>query len=224
MQKEKKGAVLLDLDGTLIDSRRDLATAVNLMRAELGGTPLPVDVVVGHVGDGVGQLVARSTADLQGDLDLDLAVATMLRHYHEHLVDETTLYPGTLEALEELREAGWSLAVVTNKPVAPAKILCDRLEISKWIEVVIGGDSCEHAKPHPEPLILALRRLGEPARGSWMVGDHRADLLAGRRTGLRRCFCRYGFGNPADEGWDVAVESPNELPVALDSWRADRRP
>jgi phosphoglycolate phosphatase len=201
-----RAAILFDLDGTLVDSREDLATAVNLVRADLGAPALPVATVAGFVGDGVPILVARSLADLGGGVDLERAGESMREHYAAHLTDRSYVYEGVREALARLRDAGLLLAVVTNKPEAPAREICARLGLLPALGAVVGGDTCRERKPHPEPLAAALRRLGADAPGSWMVGDGRNDLAAGRRLGLRRCFARYGFGAPGDEGWDLAVD------------------
>jgi phosphoglycolate phosphatase len=207
--------IIFDLDGTLIDSRRDLATGVNLTRRELGLEPLPVEVVASHVGDGMRKLVERSLADMGDGPDLDRIVARMRANYLAHLTDETTVYPGVPDALELIRAKGYAAAVVTNKPLEPSRALCDHLGLSPLLDTVIGAGEGLSLKPHPEPLIEALRRTGSERAGSWIAGDHHTDLAAGRRAGLSRCFCRYGFGRADDESWEMAVDSLTELAEAL---------
>ena len=208
-------AILLDLEGTLVDSRRDITTAVNLVRADLGGEPLSMERIIGYVGEGVRELIIRATADIEG-VDVEEAVRAMRRHYGAHLLDQSRPYPGTTEALSRLRDDGWALGVVTNKLRALSVKVLEGLGLSGFFEVVIGGDTCDHRKPHPEPLACGLSSLGATVPRSWMVGDSYTDLRAARRLGLKRCYCRFGFGDPADEGWDLAVDSLPELVAYLD--------
>jgi phosphoglycolate phosphatase len=201
--------ILFDLDGTLIDSRADLALAVNLTRAELGLPPLPQAQVVGYVGEGVRTLLTRALPELPDQLEQALAIN--MRHYHAHLLDQTRLYPGVRPALERLHRRGHRLMVVTNKPKEAALRILAGLEVAPLLAAVVGGGDCPALKPDPAPLRLALEQAGAPAEGSWMVGDHFTDLEAGRRAGLKRCLCRYGFGEPRQETWDLAVQDLGEL-------------
>jgi len=203
-------AIFFDLDGTLIDSRADLATAVNLTRREYGLPELPVCQVVSYVGEGMRRLVARALPE--NFTRLDEAVAHARRHYGEHLLDQTSLYPGVSEALRLLGAQGWKRAVVTNKPREFIGPILKNLGIAGEFEAVIGGGDGTAIKPDPAPVLLAAARLGRvDLRRSWMAGDHFTDLEAGRRAGLLRCFCRYGFGDPRAEKYDLAVDSLLEL-------------
>lgn len=205
-------AYIFDLDGTLIDSRQDLATAVNLMRRDLGLPGLPLDTIIGFVGHGLRRLVEGALRDaVAPSASVDEAMGLMRDHYAEHLLDQTALYPGALEALRALSGTGAYLAIVTNKPTQPARRLCDSLGLSALVPCILGGDACPRIKPDPLPLLEVLRRSGaDPAR-SWMIGDHVTDLEAGRRAGLRRCLCRFGFGHPGAEVPDLAVDSLAEF-------------
>lgn len=199
-------AVLFDLDGTLVDSRADLATAVNLVRADFGLAALPVTQVTGYVGNGVRMLLRRALADLP-DIDLPTAVARMGEHYLAHLLDATVAYPGVVEGLARLAAAGYVLGVVTNKPEKPARRICEALGLAPPVTVIVGGDSCPCLKPSPEPIHFALAQLGATTADAWLVGDNYTDLQAGAAAGLRTCLCRYGFGNAAGEPADLAVDS-----------------
>jgi phosphoglycolate phosphatase len=201
--------LIFDLDGTLIDSRADLALAVNLTRGELELPPLPQDQVVSYVGEGVRTLLARAIPELPGQLEQALAINQ--RHYLAHLLDRTRLYPGVGPALERLHRRGHRLMVVTNKPREATSRILEGLGVAPLLAAVVGGGDCPVLKPDPAPLRLALERAGCAAEGAWMVGDHFTDLEAGRRSGLRRCFCRYGFGDPREEAWDLAVDDLGEL-------------
>ena len=201
--------LIFDLDGTLIDSRADLALAVNLTREELGLAAIPQAEVVGYVGEGVRRLLSRAIPELPQQLDRALAINQ--RHYRAHLLDQTTLYPGVGAALERFRRAGIPLMVVTNKPREFTDLILAGLGIATFMSAVVGGGDCPGLKPDPAPLLMALEQSGCGAEGSWMVGDHFTDLEAGRRAGLKRCLCRYGFGDPGLETWDLAVDELTEL-------------
>jgi phosphoglycolate phosphatase len=209
-----RSGVIFDLDGTLIDSRADLALAVNLTRADLGLAPLPPEQVVGYVGDGVRKLLTRALPECPERLEQALALNH--RHYCNHLLDRTALYPGVGPALERLGGLGFGLLVVTNKPRAFTDLILAGLGIAPLLAGVVGGGDCPELKPDPAPLRLALERGGCRTEGSWIAGDHVTDLEAGRRAGLRRCYCRYGFGRPGGESWDLAVDRLTELADALE--------
>ncbi len=198
---------LFDLDGTLIDSVADLATAVNLMRAELELPALDIPTVRTYVGDGATMLLRRalpegwfSEARLQRFLDL----------YSQHLMEQTVIYPGILEFLE--LHSGRPMAVVTNKPLGFSLRLLDGLGLSRFFPVVLGGESCPAKKPDPAPGREALRLLGAEAKSAVMIGDHHTDLKAGRGAGVRTCFCAWGIGTDGGEPYDFHAGSPLDLP------------
>ena len=201
--------IAFDLDGTLIDSRRDLADAVNRTRASYGLPPLPLELVVSFVGNGIVKLVERA---LDGaGVDLQEAVARQKKFYSEHLLDYTRLYDGVLTGLAELAAAGYRLAVLTNKPAAAARSILKSLKAADYFDEIAGGDSGYPLKPDPAALLVFLKKYGCRAADSWMVGDHYTDLEAGRLAGMRRALALYGFGSPKDEVPDLKVESFMEL-------------
>lgn len=181
--------ILFDLDGTLVDSVADLATAVNLLRAELDLPPLSREEVRANVGDGATVLVTRS---LPAGAFSHARLQRFLALYGAHLAEHTVPYPGIRDLLQSL--AGQPLAVVTNKPEALSIQLLDALDLRRAFAVVIGGDSCPVKKPDPTPLRLALHRLGGTAATALMVGDHHTDLKAGSSAGIATCFCEWGLG------------------------------
>ena len=204
------GAIIFDLDGTLIDSRTDLATAVNLTRRDFGLDPLPVAQVASLVGEGLRNLVSRAWPEAGERLDAAVAVART--HYGQHLLDQTTLYPGVAEALRELYAAGHKLGVVTNKPQEFTDIILRGFGLDGCFAMVVGGGSGFPLKPDPASVLAVLERCGvKPSHESWMVGDHFTDLEVGRRVGLSRCFCRFGFGDPRGETYELAVDSLPEF-------------
>lgn len=201
---------LFDLDGTLVDSVADLATAINLLRGELDLPPLDLATVRANVGDGASMLVRRS---LPEDLFSRECLERFLAHYAAHLADQTCLYPGIAVLLKRL--AGRPLAVVTNKPSRLSEQLLDALDLTRYFPVVIGGDSCPVKKPSPVPVQLALHRLGVDTRGALMIGDHHTDLRSGQGAGVATCFCAWGFGH--DDGLvpDLRAATPAELAALL---------
>lgn len=211
---------LFDLDGTLIDSREDLALAVNLTRQDFGLLPKSTPEVVACVGEGVRALIERAIPEKP---ELWKAMLECQRaHYLAHCLDNTKLYPGTAEMLATLRAEGWRLAVVTNKPGPVTRHILDGLGILPYFGAVVGGGDCPLLKPDPAPLLLAASQMGVTLDASdWMVGDNFTDLEAGRRAGIRRCFCRFGFGDARDETWDAEVGNPLEIKEELKGKREE---
>ncbi len=188
---------LFDLDGTLIDSRSDLAMATNRMRALHSFPPLSLATVSSYVGDGVRVLALRS---LEGaPVDPDRAAAEISAAYAEHLTDATAPYPGVETGLRALRAAGHTLALVTNKPAPHARRLVDHFGWTPLFAVLLGGGDTPELKPSPLPLQTAMQRTGHAPADTWMVGDHHTDLEAAHRAGIRSIYLESGFGNPGAE-------------------------
>ena len=193
---------LFDLDGTLIDSRADLATAVNRMRALHALPPLPLEQVAGYVGDGIRVLAERA---LEGaPVDAELAAREVSAAYAEHLTDQTVPYPGVDAGLRALQAAGHRLGLSTNKPAAHARRLLEHFGWTPLFAVSLGGGDTPELKPSPLPLQEAMRRTGHGRKESWMIGDHHTDLEAGRRAGVRSIFLASGIGHPGTEKADLA--------------------
>ncbi len=195
--------ILFDLDGTLVDSSADIAVAVNRTLDGLGLDRLDDGQIVGFVGDGVRKLMLR-TLDRFGRTDVDDAVARFKVEYRDHCLEATRPYPGIAELLEAL--AGARLGVVTNKPAAFARQILDGLGLQRHFHAVVGGDEAP-LKPLPDPVLLALQRLGAQAQGGLMVGDHANDVLSGRAAGLCVCGVTWGF----DRGHTVRESDPDHL-------------
>lgn len=205
--------VAFDLDGTLIDSRQDLAAAVNFMRGSMGIAPLESGLIVSFLGDGPAALVRRAIAD--AEIDFDEALSRMKRYYADHVVDTTVLFSGAENALRELKEYGAKLAVVTNKPQAPTEKILSLLGVKDLFDDVIGGDADFPLKPEPDSLIHLMKKYSfEPAE-CWMVGDHYTDLESGRRAGFRRIFASYGFGECREETPDYEAQNFSDIPLIL---------
>ena len=207
---------LFDLDGTLIDSRADLACAVNLTRKDFGLPPLPLDSVTCCVGHGVANLLLSTIPELPA-AEIDNTLAIYRAHYRAHLLDETRAYPGIPELLQHLRADGHRLAVVTNKGRAASLAILDGLKLLPFFDVIVGDGDAPALKPDPVPLHFAARQLGRDLLSSdWMIGDQDTDLRAGASAGIQTCFCRWGFsGSVAPCAATFCADTPNEFHALL---------
>jgi phosphoglycolate phosphatase len=185
--------LIFDLDGTLIDSRLDLANAVNATRAEMGKPPLEHSRVFSYVGNGAPVLMRKAMGPEASDADVQRALEFFLRYYRDHAVDNTTLYPGVRESLGQLHEAGMRLAVLTNKPVRISELIMDRLDLTTMLFRVYGGNSFEQKKPHPIGIDTLRGETGATAERTWMVGDSIVDMQTARNAGVKACGVTYGF-------------------------------
>jgi phosphoglycolate phosphatase len=190
-------SMLFDLDGTLIDSRTDLANSINLMLADLGRPLLDEVTVGGFVGDGVRVLVHRClTATDPNHQPPEEAlhakgIALMHSHYADEMLKTTRLYPQIAETLASFGNK--RKAVVTSKEVRFTKIILDHFDIARYFDAIVGGDTTPARKPDPRPVLEAMRLLGGPASGAVMVGDSENDINAGRGAGTLTCAVTFGF-------------------------------
>lgn len=184
--------LIFDLDGTLIDSKKDLADSVNAMRVWRGLPPLADERVSSYVGDGAPTLVRRA---LPGAREEDLAEALrfFLAYYREHMLDATSLYPGVRESLNRLHDAHVPLAILTNKPVKFSVQLIDRLGLTPHFFRVYGGNSFEEKKPHPIGIEKLMTELGAARERTTMVGDSAVDVRTARNARVQACGVSWGF-------------------------------
>ena len=190
-------AVVFDLDGTLIDSRRDLAAAVNGVRGELGYEALPVARVVQYVGHGARNLVRRSLPDEVAGEDFEAAFGRFLEIYYDGCLRETRPYPG-IEALLDALAGRLPLAVLTNKPERHTGKILEGLGLRTHLLCALGGDTLPVNKPHPDTLRETARRLGTPLAGTLLVGDSAIDAETARNAGAPAALVTWGFGTPED--------------------------
>ena len=190
-------AVLIDLDGTLMDTVPDLAEAANRMRADFGLPSLPVSRVSEYVGKGADVLVHRSLTDrMDGEVVPERfapARAAFMRHYHAVNGRASVVFQGVPEALLRLRERGWRLACVTNKPSEFTLPLLQRAGLAALLDAVVSGDEVEHRKPHPQIVLQACSRLGVRPDETVMIGDSINDVLAARAAGVRVILVESGY-------------------------------
>lgn len=198
MRPEAIRAVVFDLDGTLIDSRRDLAEAVNRMRAELGLDSLALAEVVGMVGRGARNLVRSALGGEPDEARLDRALASFLAHYDDVATDATLPYPGVSRLLVDLAAAR-PLALLTNKPERPTRRILDHFGWSGLFREVIGGDSLPVRKPDPGGLAEIARRLGVAPAELLLVGDSPIDARTAAGAGSPFVFAEWGFAPPGAE-------------------------
>jgi phosphoglycolate phosphatase len=178
-------AILFDLDGTLIDSKKDLALSIHQLQKTYGCPPSSDAEIARFIGDGVVKLVERAIGPRE-PAELERAVELFKAHYRLHALDHTTAYPAVAETLAHFEKK--KLAVVTNKPVRISIRILEGLGLGGFFPVVVGGDSASRKKPHPEPILQAIRLLGSPnPRKVLIVGDGFQDVVAGRAAGILTC-------------------------------------
>ncbi len=207
-------AVLFDLDGTLVDSAGDLRNALNAVLGERGLRSLSLDEVKGMIGDGATKLVERGLAATGGDpAKLMETHRAFLALYEANASDLTRPYPGAVQTLEALQAKGLPLAVVTNKPAAATATVLEALDLARFFNVVVGGDTLAQRKPHPAPILHALEGLGVPAEAALMVGDNHHDISAARAAGTAAVAVTYGYSHVphAELGADRLVDNLTEL-------------
>jgi phosphoglycolate phosphatase len=185
--------LLFDLDGTLIDSSADLVASGNWLRQHEGLSLLDPARITGYVGDGAEALVRRLLERPQGGVSE--ALQGFMLHYHEHCLDQTRLYPGVAATLEALQAKGYKMAVVTNKPERISRRILEGLGTGRAWGAVVGGNTCKHKKPHPEPLLKACGDLGVQPHQVAMVGDSRVDVEAGKNAACQTIGLLGGIGD-----------------------------
>jgi phosphoglycolate phosphatase len=208
---------LFDLDGTLIDSKEDIARSVNLTLARLQLSQIPVRQVATFVGDGVQKLIERSLRQASGrepdSQEVSRGITLFLQEYEGHLLDSTRLYPGVESVLDRLSWA--SLAVVSNKPERLSRRILEGLAVDDRFCVILGGDSTPFRKPDPAPLRHAMALCRAAPHESVMVGDSPVDINAGHSAGTMTCGISGGFGSRREleaAGCDVVLEGLHQLP------------
>jgi len=223
--------LVFDLDGTLTDSAQDLCNSVNAALEESGLPHLPDPAIAGFVGNGAPLLMRRALA-MAGNSAIDQvsedlfnkAYAFFLQYYREHKLDFTYAYDGVLDALKALRElhdapSGPSriMAVLTNKPVRPARGICEGLGLADYFLHIYGGDSFPVKKPDPLGLRSLMEETGARPDQTVMIGDSRVDVETARNGGAWSLGCTFGFGphTLVDHPPDVLVDTPSEWTQAL---------
>ena len=210
--------VVFDLDGTLIDSRLDLALSTNEMLGTYGAPALPVDQVTMMVGEGARKLVERALGAAGLDPAEPQALPRFLDIYGRRLLVHTRPYDGIPDVVAELSRSH-TLAVLTNKPADPTRRLLEAFQLAPHFERVIGGDSEWARKPDPAGMHALMSGQGVAARDTWLVGDSMIDVETGRRAGVRLCVVLYGFGQARGElvldGSEATARTPAEIVTVI---------
>jgi phosphoglycolate phosphatase len=200
------------MDGTLLDTRLDIARAANNARRELGLTQMSVEEVVRAVGDGVNLFVSRVTFP-EAHPRFAEARAVFMRHYAENIIGETRPYDGIPSLLASLKSQGMSMGIVSNKPAALVDQLVMHFNWQDYFSTWLGGDSAPKPKPAADPIIMALAKSGLPASHPViMVGDGDQDILAARSVSGRAIWCAWGFNpNPTKDYPSDRADHPDDV-------------
>ena len=203
--------IVFDLDGTLIDSKIDLANSVNYMLREMKREALPLETVASYIGHGAPRLVAGAMGQEASEADRQLGLEIFLAHYEKNSLAATRVYPGVKEGLQALR--GTPMAVLSNKPEKMSLEILEQLGLRKFFRRVYGGDSFQKKKPDPMGARAILQELRVQPEEAAMVGDSDVDIETARNAGTMAIGVTYGFGqhnrsaNPAD----LYIDSVQEI-------------
>ena len=220
--------IVFDLDGTLIDSRKDLAESINAMLRQMHRQPLPEEIIATYIGDGAGMLVRRALGDPDEEHLVEEGLTRFLDYYREHKLDHTYVYAGVFDSLDALKimpdGSPRSMAVLTNKPIVPSLAICEALGLSPYFFQIYGGNSFATKKPDPEGLNALISEAGVRPEETLMVGDSDVDVLTARRAGAWVIGCRFGLSSHTLEliPSDCLVDSAAEWISALSSAKAHR--
>jgi len=219
--------LIFDLDGTLIDSREDLANSINAMLIHFGKKELPHEVIASYIGDGAPMLVRRSLGDPDDENFVQDAVLYFMSWYREHKLDSTYVYDGVKEALEAIQKSrdGASaqerqplkMAVLSNKPVSPTRAIVEALGLGPYFFQVYGGNSFHTKKPDPTGVQALLEEARATAEETVIIGDSDIDMLTARNAGIYSVGVTYGLAPHTlqDAPPDVLIDHPRELADVL---------
>jgi len=209
--------VMIDLDGTLIHTAPDLADCANRMLADIGRAPAPVETVMTWIGNGVPRLVKRAlTGQMMAEPEaalFDRALAIFQQHYLAHVSDLSRPFPGVVAGLDRLKARGFRLACITNKAEAFTLPLLRNLELFKYFELVLSGDSLPKQKPDPLPLLHACKHFGITPEHGMLIGDSSNDVEAARAAGMPVICVPYGYNH----GHDIRESHPDAVVDSLEA-------
>jgi phosphoglycolate phosphatase len=210
MDKAPVELLIFDLDGTLIESKWDIAASVNLTLSELGLPERPLEEIFGFVGDGVKKLLRLAVGD-HPEISFEQALSVFRGHYLAHCLDRTVFYPGVESALMHFSRK--RKAVATNKSIEYTNVILNGLGAHHF-QFVVGGDNGFGLKPEPGMLLHVMERLNVPKDRTVLVGDSTNDINGGHNAGIRVCAVGYGMGNREKMAAckpDWFIERPEEL-------------
>jgi len=201
---------IFDLDGTLIDTRRDITSSVNDMLSYFHLDKKGIKEVTGYIGDGIKKLVERC---INGqNIEVEKAVSVFISVYSSRLVETTKAYPGIIKALDLLK--GRFKAILTNKAYIFTKTITDTLDLTRYFQIIVGGDTLEKKKPFPDGIEYIINQTGIEKDMAIMIGDSKDDILTAKKAGIASVYVTYGFNgknkltglNP-----DFVIDHPLEL-------------
>ncbi len=213
MKLRNKKLLIFDLDGTLINSALDLALAVNYMLKYLGKERYEENIIHGWVGNGALTLVKRALSgkrtvdDGLNEIDVEKALKIFLDYYEANLCNATVPYSNVIQTLYALKEKGYTLSIVTNKPFIFVAPILESLKMDGLFALILGGDSLREKKPHPMPLLHVCETLGVSIESSVMIGDSKNDIQAANACGMDSVGVTYGY----NYGEDIAVHKPSTI-------------
>jgi len=212
--------IVFDLDGTLVDTAPDLARTMNELLSRHGRDALPAASVRSMVGAGARALMEKAferTGAPASDALLDQLYLDFLEHYIASIDELSEPYPGVVATLEALKREGAGLAVCTNKPEVASHRLLAALDLDRFFEAVLGGDSLPVRKPHPDHILEAVRRSGGRGERAVMIGDTLNDIEAARNARVPVIAVTYGYSDPpvAAHGPDHLIDEFGQLPALL---------
>jgi phosphoglycolate phosphatase len=213
--------LIFDLDGTLIDSRRDLANSVNAMLRHFQRPELPPEVIASYIGNGAPMLVRRALGDPDDENFVQDALLYFMAWYREHKLDHTYVYEGVRESLDAIRASrngsSVKMAVLSNKPVGPTRAIVEALGLGEYFFQVYGGNSFHTKKPDPAGVEALLEEAGAQPEQTILIGDSDVDVLTARNAGIYSLGVTYGLAphTLADAPPDVLIDQPQELATVL---------
>jgi len=214
--------LIFDLDGTLVDSRIDLANSVNAMLRRYGKPILPNHLIASYIGNGAPMLVRRALGDPDDENFVQEALLYFMAYYREHKLDTTYVYAGIVESLEAIRKHGngagdVKMAVLSNKPVGPSRGIVDALGLGRYFFQVYGGNSFHTKKPDPAGVEALLMESGARAEETVIIGDSDVDIITARNAGAYSIGVTYGLAPHTleDAPPDVLINEPPELALVL---------
>jgi len=203
--------LIFDLDGTLVDSKKDLTASVNYIRTRFDLPVLTEQEIARFIGNGALMLIRRALDTKATEDNVQAGLQMFLSYYRAHMLDSSALYPGVRETLDRLSDC--KLAVLTNKPVHFSCAMLDGLGIYRHFVAVYGGNSFDHKKPDPVGIYQILSDTKGQREKTWMIGDSAVDVLTGRNAGVLTCGVTYGYATETfkDAQPDFLIERFSEL-------------
>jgi phosphoglycolate phosphatase len=206
-----RSVLIFDLDGTLVDSKKDLTASVNHIRHQFDLPVLTEQEIARFIGDGALMLIRRALGPKATEVNVQAGLQMFLSYYRAHMLDTTTLYPGVRKTLDRLTDC--KLAVLTNKPVHFSCAMLAGLGIYKHFAAVYGGNSFDHKKPDPVGVFQILTDTKGSRERTWMIGDSSVDVLTGRNASIKTCGVTYGYATETfkDVPPDFLIDHFSEL-------------